>query len=133
MSRDACSSGASSASPGLRRGHRLERREDLVDLLHVGRGHRQYAHAVARNHLDEPLLLEPNQRFAQRRSTDAELLGERLLERLVAWRIGVVEDPAAQGLVGRVDERAARRGATACAAHHQCQCAGGCPATGEWK
>ena len=101
-------------APGrqLRR-HGLQCRQDLVDFLHVVGRHGHHAHAMTRHDLDQPLVAQPQQRFAQRRAADAQLLGELQLECPVTWRIDVVQDALTDGPIRLVDQRCAPVGGQA--------------------
>ena len=64
---------------GERRGIRLDLQAEVVDLVELGRRHRPDEIAAVSLAGEQPVLLEPRQRFAQRYLADPELIGERVL------------------------------------------------------
>jgi hypothetical protein len=83
----------------------FQRRQHLVHVAQVVHRQGHDAHAVARNELDEILVFESYERFADGRPAHAELGGELLLEHLMPLRVFVVENPSADFLIRLFDQR----------------------------
>ena len=75
--------------------------EQLVD---VARRQRHYAHAAARQVLDQPLLPQQAQRLPQRGAADPEPAGELLLHQSLARREGAADDLGPQPADGQLDQ-----------------------------
>ena len=90
----------------------LEHLAQLADLAQLGRIVLEDEGSALRPDLDQPLGLQPQECLADRRAADAELLGKRLLGKLLAEPELVGDDQVADLLD---DDRAPAIAAARCA------------------